>query len=49
MGGMNDKTVEKDGEGERQVRELLKCLQGGESGESCSDTRGRGPAGKSIS
>lgn len=28
--------------------ELLKCLQGSESSESCSNTRGRGPAEKVL-
>ena len=35
-------------EGEWQVGELLKCLQGSESSESCSNTRGRGPAEKVL-
>lgn len=42
---MNDKPEEKGGE--LLVCEL--CLQGDESGESCSNTRGSGPAEKSIS
>lgn len=37
IGGMNDRNEER--ERKRQVRELLKCLQGNESSKSCSNTR----------
>ena len=45
---MSEKEKKKRKEGEWQVGELLKCLQGSESSESCSNTRGRGPAEKVL-